>query len=208
MADRTKLNVDDAKQSNQLDYFDPRWLPPEDAAFLQNVKINDPEAVPWVIVRLLAKLGMKRYLTARTTARTPENLEEQMIEAYPQDLSWADFDTSSIHECEEVAAALWAIIASEHSDGEALRIFSELGRGANQAELTAERNNTLLWIYDLPPPLGGNIKRLACQVAAANKYAAERRIPKPERFANGSRDAEVVTRQIKGLLERRKKAKG
>jgi hypothetical protein len=45
-------------------------------------------------------------------------------------------------------------------------------------------------------------------VAAANKYAAEQRIPKPERFANGSRDAEVVTRQIKGLLERRKRAKG
>lgn len=191
-----------------LDYFDPRWLPPEDAAFLQNVQVNDPEAVPWVIVRLLAKLGMKRYLMARTTARTGENLEGQMIEAYLRDLSWADFDTSSIHECEEVAAALWAIIASEHNDGEALRIFGELGRGANQEELMAERNNTLLWIYDLPPPLGGNIKRLASQVAAANKYAAEQRIPKPERFANGSRHAEVIIRQIKGLLERREKAKG
>jgi hypothetical protein len=208
MANHTKLNVDDARRSNQLDYFNPGWLPAEDAAFLQDVQVNDPEAVPWVIVRLLAKLGMKRYLTARTTARTPENLEEQTIEAYPPDLSWADFDTSSIHECEEVAAALWAIIASEQGDGEALRIFSELGRGANKAELMAERNNTLLWIYDLPSPLGGNIKRLARQVAAANKYAAEQRIPKPERFANGSRDAEVVTRQIKGLLERRKKTTG
>jgi hypothetical protein len=187
------------------DQFDPSWLPPQDAAFLQEVEANDPAAVPWVLVRLLEKLGTERYVTARAGERTPKDGEEQKIEAYPRDLSQFDFDASSIHECEEAAAALWVIIASEHGEGEALRIFRELGRGPTKREEIADRNQTLLYIYDLPPPLGGNIKRLARQMAAANKYAAKQRFPKAERYANGNQNAVVITRQINRLLESRRK---
>jgi hypothetical protein len=181
----------EAKARREMDdQFDPSWLPPRDAAFLQKVEANDPGAVPWVLVRLLEKLGTERYVTARADARIPEQL---------------DFDASSIHECKEAAAALWAIIASEHGEGEALRIFRELGRGPTKREGTADRNETLLYIYDLPPPLGGSVERLARQLAAANKYAAKQRFPKAEWFANGNQTAAPITRQINRLLESRRK---
>jgi hypothetical protein len=180
------------------------------AAYLQELQATDPAAVPWVFVRLLAKNGLYRYLTARDRARGPEESEQiaQTVAARPRDWSLANFDAFSIHECECAAVTIFEKIATAHGEDEARRIFKELSKERTNAEKAAQRNNTLLRIYDLPPPLGGNIKRLARQVAAANRYAAEQRVPQAKRFAKGSQDPETVTRHLTRLLERRKKIRG
>jgi hypothetical protein len=117
----------------------PDWLPPKQAAYLRELQATDPAAVPWVFVRLLAKNGLYRYLVARDRARSPEESEKiaQTVAARPRDWSLANFDDSSIHECESAAVALFEKIATVHGEDEARRIFKELGKERTSAEKVA-----------------------------------------------------------------------
>jgi hypothetical protein len=177
------------------------------AAYLQEVQATDPARAPWALMQVLARHAAGWHVRQKYKAR-PELLKEHFQKARPPiDWSLAGIDVSSIEECERAAVSLYSKIAYTHGWDEARRIFKELGEERTRMQEIATRNNMLLYIYDLPPPLGGNIKRLARQVAAANKYAAKMQIPQNQRFAKGEQNADNITRQINRLLaERRKKA--
>jgi hypothetical protein len=74
--------------------FDPGRLPPIQAAYLREVQATDPAAVPRVVVRLLAKNGLYRYLTARDRTRSPQESENiaQTVAVRPRVWSQANFD--------------------------------------------------------------------------------------------------------------------
>src|SRR5260370_6090027 len=72
-----------------------------------------------------------------------------------------DISGLSAQECKAVAADLFFKIAESHGENEARRIHHDIDRLIPTEEIVVEENELLRLIYALPPPLGGNIKRMA-----------------------------------------------
>jgi hypothetical protein len=182
-------------------------VPPKAAHLWQKARATDH--APLILLDLLWRKALGQRLT-RAIEANPELLE-RAEEHYRPVVDWNQhgFDLSSISGCEDAAGCLFLDIAAKHGWETARRIFEPMAKEIAPKAKQIANNTRLLFIYDLSPPLGRNIKQLARRVAAANKCAAAHGLSQSERLAGGSQDPEVITRRINRLLEdRRKKAKG
>jgi hypothetical protein len=188
------------------DEFDEEFPEPMEPWEIAEIEASRrrPAANPWEFVCKLRMEGLRQ--------RTMVNPEPPP----PKPIRWSRIgvDLQSIHECERVVADLIMHLIAKHGWGEgprivkrgwdeAMRVFKPVSGGQTRAERAESKNEELLDIYDLPPPDGGNIQLLARRVAAANKYAAEQRLPQHWRFAQGSQDEAALEQYIKRALRRR-----